>query len=403
VRFLLRTLGSEPWWSLLFFVGVFCHPFYWGFYAYLVATPIGVLTLAAAIRVRNEPTTFWRIAVVGLSLCLLLSHVVVFLVVLGLFGAFLLADWTPGRPPRELALWLPAGVGFASWFLFFALKQPVREGRWVWDLGPHRLLQIASGFAGDAHDTRIGWFVYGGLLLLALVAGFKLRFRRGPLALFGSALLLSLFSPAVAGGISHLSWRLSFWAFLGFFALVRPMESARRVWIARATTVVVLCLALGWIGTGHYRFNRKASTFDPVLAAMASGKTLQPLIFDYHADAGPSAPYLHSYLHFGGWYFVEKHGLYAGMFRFAPRQLPIIRTSPLFGNDWKEDGAYWSNEWFDLDTAGEYDYYLLRKVKEHDARTFLEDNPALEEIARSGPLHLLHRVARDPDRSVATQ
>ena len=100
VRFLLRTLGSETWWSLLFFVGVFCHPFYWGFYPHLVATPIGVVTLAASIQARDEPTFFWRIAVVGLSLLLLVSHVIVFLVVLGLFGAYLLADWTSRRPPR---------------------------------------------------------------------------------------------------------------------------------------------------------------------------------------------------------------------------------------------------------------------------------------------------------------
>jgi hypothetical protein len=206
---------------------------------------------------------------------------------------------------------------------------------------------------------------------------------------------LLVFCPSVAGGIAHLSWRLSFWVCLGFFALVSPMASGRRARIARATTVAVLFLAMGWIGTELHEFDQEARTVDPMLAAMAQEKKLHPLIFDFRGNAGPSASYVHSYLHFGGWYFVEKQGLYAGMFRFAPRHLPIIRSRPLFGENWQEDAAYWSEARFDVETAGDYDYYLLRQVNDDYARKFLADQPTLEEIDRSGPWHLLRRAAPD--------
>jgi hypothetical protein len=143
-------------------------------------------------------------------------------------------------------------------------------------------------------------------------------------------------------------------------------------------------------------FDKEARTIDPILAAMAPEKKLHPLVFDSRGNNGPSPRHLQSYLHYGGWYFVSKGGVYAGMFRFAPRHLPIIRSEPLFGTSWQENTAYWSESRFDLETAGDYDYYLLRKRNDRDARKFLDGEPTLEEITRSGPWHLLRRVAPAP-------
>jgi hypothetical protein len=392
VRFLLKTLGSETWWSLLFFVFIYCHPFHHGFYSYLVATPFGIVVLAISIRARDEPAVSWRVATVGLSILLLVSHVLVFLIVLGMFGAYVLGDSTRRRPPRELLLWIPAALGFVMWWISF-FDQPVQQGRWVWDVGFDRILQIGAGAVGDARDTGIAWIVYGGVLLLGAIAGFRVGSRRGPLAMFAAITGLALLCPAVVAGIAHLGWRLSFWVFVGLFALIRPMGSARRAGVARVATILVLVLATLWIGKQMYEFDREARTFDPVLAAMDGEKTLHPLIFDYFGETGLSARYVFSYLHFGGWYYVEKRGLYAGMFRFAPDHLPIVRSEPLFGDNWGEDSAYWSEAAFDLETAGNYDYYLLRQVREQSARGFLDKNPSLEEIAHSGPWHLLRRAS----------
>jgi hypothetical protein len=395
VRYLLKTLGAEAWWSLLFFVFVFSHPFYHGFYSYLVATPLGVLTLAISIRAREERTLRWRAATVVLSLLLLVSHVLVFLIVAGMFGAYVLGDWRRGRPPRELLLWVPAGLGFLAWSISF-FDSSGQQGRWEWNLGLGRLLQIGSGAAGDARDAAIGWFVFSALLLLGLVSGFRVRPRRGVLAMFAGVAGLSLFCPSVAAGIYHLSWRLSFWFLVGVFALATPMGSGRRAWVARVATIAMLGAAMGWIGARLHDFDREARTFDPVLAAMDSEKLLHPLIFDFRGRAAPSARYVYTYLHFGGWYYVEQRGLYARMFRFAPRHLPIVRTQPLFGETWREDTALWSEAFFDLDKEGEYDYYLLRKESEELARRFMNRHPALLEVTRSGPWYLLRRDATTP-------
>jgi hypothetical protein len=395
VRFLLRTLGSETWWSLLFFVFIYCHPFHHGFYSYLVATPVGIVILAISIRARDEPGVSWRVATVGLSILLLVSHLLVFLIVFGMFGAYVLGDSTRQRPPRALLLWIPAALGFVMWWVSF-FDQPVQQGRWVWDLGFDRVLQIGAGAVGDARDTGIGWLVYGVVLLLVAIAGFRVGPRRGPLVMFVAIAGLALTCPAVISGIAHLGWRLSFWVFVGLFALMGPMGSGKRAWVARVATILVLVLATLWFGNQMHEFDREARTFDPVLAAMDREKTLHPLIFDFSGETGPSARYVFSYLHFGGWYYVEKRGLYAGMFRFAPDHLPIVRSEPLFGDNWREDGAYWSEAAFDLETAGDYDYYLLRRVSEQGAREFLDKNPSLEEIARSGPWRLLQQAPPGP-------
>lgn len=204
---------------------------------------------------------------------------------------------------------------------------------------------------------------------------------------------LALVCPAEVDGISHLGWRLSLWALVGVTALLGPLGSDRRSHVARGVTVVVLLVAIGWIGTGMRAFDREARSFDAVLADMADDKTLHPLFFDFRGETGPSRDQVFSYLHFGAWYYVEKGGLYAGMFRFAPRHLPIVRATPLAGSEWREDFTYWSESDFDLDVEGGYDYYLLRQRDPALARGFLDRHDGLVEISNSGPWHLLEPVA----------
>jgi hypothetical protein len=393
VRYLLRTLGCETWWSLLFFVFVFSHPFYHGFFSYLVATPFGILTLAISIRTRQEGTMSWRVATVALSLLLFASHLLDFLIVAGMFGAYILGDSTRRRPPWELLLWSPAGVGFALWWISF-FDKPVTQGNWDWRWGAARVLEVGAGAIGDARDTQLGWFVFGGLLLLGLVGGIRFRPTRGSLAMFAAIAMVSLTAPAIAAGIAHLSWRLSLWVIVAFFALVAPMGNGLPARLARISTVGLLGLAIGWIGFQVHAFDQEARAFDPVMATMEREKMLHPLIFSYTGEAGPSHRFVFGYLHFGSWYYVEKGGLHAGMFRFAPRHLPIVRERPLFGDRWREDSSFWSEAAFDLEEEGDYDYYLLRENRHDSAADFIRQNEALEVITRSGAWYLLR--PKDP-------
>ncbi|HXV75421.1 MAG TPA: hypothetical protein VD788_03815, partial [Candidatus Polarisedimenticolaceae bacterium] len=366
-------------------------PFYWGFFPYLVATPVGVWALAAAIRASSRPTPPRVAGVAALGVLLLVSHVLVFGVALAMSVAYTLAESPGRRALRALVGWLPAGLLLVPW-LVLDFERPSRGG-WDWSLEPSRLLQLASGVAGDARDGPTGWAVLGAVAALGLVAGIRLRPRRGNLALAACGLALAALSPAVAFGISHLSWRLAFWFWLGCATLVAPLPSSPRRQIARLATGLALTLSAGWIGGQIRAFDRDARTFDPILAAMAPGKYLHPLLFDFQSAVGPSARHLHGYLHFGGWYYVEKRGLYAGMFRFAPQQLPIVRTAPLFGDRFTEDSSYWSAASFEREPAGAYDYYLLRQLSEKRAEAFLDSHPALEEIRRSGAWYLLRPAA----------
>ncbi len=113
---LLRETGGDRWWSLLGYPMAFGFSFYWGFLNYLVALPVGMLFLVAALGFAREPT--WRrggaFAAIGVLLCL--CHVLVFAVVGAAAGFLVLEGCRSVRGALvRLAPFLP-GVLF-SWSL----------------------------------------------------------------------------------------------------------------------------------------------------------------------------------------------------------------------------------------------------------------------------------------------
>lgn len=392
-RALRREIGGDARLDWLMMFGFFGLAWFWGFYTFLVAALLALLTIRAALRHADRPTARRAAILVALGAALLLSHGLQFLFALAMAGAILIeraaAVAREGGARAALATLIARLAPYAALCALFALFLLARRiaigadpagaviyGVPVWA----RLLQIVTFPAAlDAGP------VARALCFIAWAAPLAMGFRPrgGPAgAMMIATIVFMLATPTVALDTAFIYERFAIYL-LPFWAMtLRPVPGALALPGARALLVLA---GLGMIAHHGWRvaaFAREDAGFEPVLAAARPGERVLAMIFD---TDGQTRDTRYTYLHWGAWMqgqrgaFVDFNFAYFApqVVRFRPGKTPAV----LSDQSW-EPGAFDWTTW----NAKIYDAFLTRGRPEQAREALLARVPiALDAVATSGP------------------
>lgn len=373
VLLLLRRTGGSPWWALATLPLGYGYAFYWGFIAYGLAVPLGLVYLAFVLDCARAPS---RRRMLGLWLAtqlLFFAHVFVFGWA-GLMAAAVLGLHVFARPVDASgsgAVWAARARGLATAWgpLLAALPLPLVwiaatrsaeaqvSGRLLgaWDI--ERLAQafrfLVAGEHADPTATLLGLALFGVPLVLGARPSRRLA-RWAPCAL---SLLVYLAAPMEAFGTAFIYPRFAVFLLPTWLMALEPRRPPdRRVGLL----VALVAVALFDVGMRLQRFDDEVGAFDRAVATMEPGRRVLYCALDPTSQHVGSA----AYLHFGVWYQVEKGGLVEFSFaHFFPNLLRYqAGAEPPLPKDF--DWGCWR---FDYAAHGgaHYDYFLVRSLR-HD-------------------------------------
>lgn len=195
------------------------------------------------------------------------------------------------------------------------------------------------------------------------------------------SLLLLFVTPAAAGDVEMVNMRFTASLFLALPALVPARLLDRR----NAGALVAFAIAVTALHViSHFRFDREARAFDPIVAAVRPGSTVLPLMFEARS---PLYLATKPYLYFGHLVQYEKGGL--GMEIFGGGHMPLKMRPEARTGMIRLRWQPW------LVTARvvrvELDYIVTRGLRRADLI------PAeFEPLVRSGDFVLFGRASREP-------
>ncbi|MBC8726244.1 hypothetical protein F6X37_33350 [Paraburkholderia sp. 31.1] len=364
-----RYLGGDPRLDWLFVPGFFGFAFMWGFYTFLVATPLGILFMwlshdyAKATSVRKG--VWMLVAGTALFFC----HGLVFLLAMAVgVGFVLFKQKTFVRKILALAPFVPLGVLCIAYMVWSRATDPllgqtvpgVDVFKWGFDL--QRVLSLPVYVWGMNKSAA----VYLPLVALMFAAPWLWRNRINPDRSVIVPMLAVAFVwfvvPGTALKTAYLYHRFALFLLpayaLMFCAPQTPANGARRASSGSnrgalpGVAVQALIIAGCWIFFADqtvrlHRFAVENAPLDELLSRTEPDQRALSLIFDRASPAYRSpAAYEHQSL----WYQAEKHGFVDPNFatyvpqiaRFRPGMMPMapltLEHDPA-GFEWNKDNG----------------------------------------------------------------
>ena len=390
---LSREVGADKRLDWLFIPGFFGFAYDWGFYTFLVASPLAIQFVRFAWR--HAETADRRAAawIVGLGCALLFSHGLMFLFA-GAVGGLLLL--THAKSVRDFAkATLPYAVLAVACGAFFVVTRSADEAALDaginWYAYPLErfvglLLHVQSA-ASDRHA-----FLTAALLAAPILLGVRLRrLAAVPLVL---VVFIQMFVPATILATDHVSDRFALFT-LVFFAMAcaaDPQAQASPVSKLAAAALVVACWSS--IAIQAHRavaFNRENVDFERVLAAAEPRKRALSIPFEPESPAADN-PRLAIYQ--PSWYQVEKGGLVDFNFAYFPPQIVRFRAglTPRTGFGFAPSQSLRPDSV--IEHLHLFDYIFLREREDRPPPAFLGvQKCALTLVHASGPWSLYARGA----------
>ncbi len=392
--FVARRNGAPHWVALLAFPIAYGYAFDWGFFNFVVASPLAILCVQYTYDYMRSPT---RRA--GLLLALALAGL--------FFGHALLAGLAglcgglmalaASRSLRGLAAraaplvaQLPLVVG---WMLFISSSPLFETASYgsgsdiVWAIDGMRLPMLLAGLTGSPVTTAT---MLLGLLVLAipLIAGArpaKSWVRYMPVL---AVVLLSLFMPHQIFGTAFFFGRFSVFALpFALLALDWPQlqraETSARALLAPAVAVVLLLSTLG----AQLAVDREGADFRALMDEMPEGRRVLAMVRE---GGSPHVP-VPVFMHYVSWYQVFKGGTVDFSFAAFFPQLIRYRAS-------KRPPLPMQFEWgapFDYDAhAGErYELFVVKSSDFPGPELFAESGARIRLTQRRGDWWLYRRGA----------
>lgn len=377
--------GLDPTIALLGFPLGFGFAFYWGFFNFLLAVPLGLIVIVGAFEL--DPTDHrrsFRMAV--LSFVLFAAHALVFVAAVGLALVAVLCRVGFRRAwPALLALAAPLPL-FLLWTLNSRLHETRAQVPMLWQWTPWRPLEmlahlVSSDFAMEA--------ILVGVLLAAIVAisGVQLTRERGRLLVAAVALAGYLFGPHGALGQIFMYQRFAaFAAIVSLLAFERGKPLVRPAllrWLA--VTTAVLWMAVLTVRFSH--FHGDADGFDRLVDLLPANRSVLLLNVVPVSEDVPGVPFLH----FSG-YYQERLGGRIG-WSFASNFPIVLRFVPGVHN-LVTPGSTYDPRFFNPERDTNFDYLVVRAPGDMTATIFpgMADRIRLE--ARTGMWWLYRRMDR---------
>lgn len=373
LRSLLRALERDERLALFAAPLFFSQSLLIGFFNYLAAVPVVLLSLSLAVRQAKAPSRRG-------ALLLALSAVLLFYLHLSALVFFLPAAlfctlWIGGAgPPWRRLSWLAPVAGLSGHWLFTSsVMRPGRTG-WTAPVRPnfHGLLASLLALPQALTDIWHGWADQAVLLVLLaaglLIAAGSLRGERqaGPagrsrglgavLALYAALLYFAM--PYSVGWLFVLNER---YAVLAALLLPLSLVPARGLKGALPLLLVASAGLFAALHSAHRirQFQEEAAGFDRLIEKMQPGRRLLSVAAEEDSTSGV-AKFL-PFHHFGAYYRARKGGTVEPSFLELP-QSPI-RYQPEAAPPRKPENWEWSREEYpDWRDEAFFDYLLVRRV-----------------------------------------
>lgn len=393
---LRRHFGGDARLDWLFLVPFFGFAFKWGFFTFLISTPLGLLFIYLADRYAVEKTRRMGWAVLATGTVLLLSHGLVFL-----FGMIVGVALFFGRKSylQGWKLLAPYAGLFGLCVVYFLVNQQVNQGMqtylmgtFSWSLGisrPWKALMYSVG--PNSKDGYITIKVVGVALLFLLpwVLGLRIAWEEKIRCVpFAIAMLVFSLTPDFAWNTAFLYQRFAIYV-LPTYALMftgQPMPAhlqlakpnnvwARRIdWIFSTLRPYAILLAL--FGSGlvlavnsmtFWQFRKESSDFDQLISQLQPRQRAAAIVLDQRSDVDRNDKI---YAHYPLWYQAEDDGLVDFNFAWFPPQIVRYRPDRLPGIkpgfDWFPHTFSWK-----LMHGERYDYFFVRHLYSIPGRLFM--------------------------------
>lgn len=422
--YLLRNLKGNRYWVWICFPMAYSFSFYWGFYSYIVATPIAILVVAYAVSYSQRSLTKRSFGfAVLLSTLLFLSHAMAWAMSMALVACIL---WI-GRPFKEackrffpfvaivpLVIYWAANVGPESTkpviqvghYSEHYLSRLTRETNYVveqWQFRSekgehvHRLKELfafAIGRPPALDFVLISIF----LAIWPLFTGARMRANPKYWLPILSVITAFLVVPYWIFDTAYVYLRFAVFLFPAAFFLYRyqPIvgslsirseypELLKRFASYLIGFFVVLLLMLT-VSKEFDGFKENDEAFKKILAEMEDGKTVLTLVFNHDSPFKYTPPYLH----FGSWYQSVKGGVELMSFSHdaGAQNVPVRyrhKTWPI-PNPWNPLEFDWNKH-----DGSQYDYVIIRAKPEEKLRFVRRYRKYLIELAHDGPWYVFGR------------
>ncbi|HEV2613023.1 MAG TPA: hypothetical protein VGU61_22375, partial [Noviherbaspirillum sp.] len=318
---LRRQFGGDARLDWLFLLSFFGFAYTWGFFTFLIASPIGLYFILQAERYAVSPDRSRGAMVVLIGLLMLASHGLVFLFATAV-GAAILAARVRWFTPLLKAAWPYILLAFACG-AYFLINQRINAGlqtgleqgtRWNWD-ALRRLPLLYTVAAGTQRSPST---YYWAIVLLFAAApwlmGLRIHWRRS------SSWIAFVIVASIIIVVPHFAMNTAF-LYERFALFLAPayawmfnakpqndaLPAARNFSPPRCTGVVFLLMIACWtmfaVHTSRaWHFARESAEFDAVLSALEPGQRALSLIYNRDSAAANTN---NLYLHYPLWYQAE--------------------------------------------------------------------------------------------------
>ncbi len=426
--YLLRNLKGNRYWVWICFPVAYSFSFYWGFYSYIIATPIAILLVAYSVAYSQEKLTKKNFAIaVFLSALLFLSHAMAWAMAMALVACVL---WI-GRPFKDackrlvpfvliipLVVYWAANVGpesakpviQAGHYSEHYLNRVMGELTYIAEQWQYRtehaehIKRVKELFAFAIGRPAALDYVLISILLIfwPLLSGARIRVNPKNWLPATSVFAAFLVVPYWIFDTAYVYLRFAVFLFPATFFLYRyqPPETpisvrdelpkaAKTLVSYSAAFSVVLALMLT-INAEFDDFKDNDEAFKKILEEMESGKTVLTLVFDHDSTFKYSPPYLH----FGSWYQSVKGGVELMSFSHdaGAQNVPVRyrqQTWPI-PSTWNPGEFRWSRH-----EGSRYDYFLVRSKTDRTAQLFGARNRRTILEAHYGHWYLYRKLTQD--------
>lgn len=371
-RWLVTLLGYPRWTALLGFVTAVGYPFYFGFVSFLVAMPIALACIGAALVHREEPALRHGLRLAALAAAALASHGFAFGLAMLFAGPLLLRGG--GSLLQRLA---PLSAPLLLWAVWVLPGGAVRSiGATIWD---PRFVELAGlpslFFASSSADELALALGYAALFLLATAFARPSRQleRWAPLTFLLAGFCLF---PFMMSGFGPLHPRFAALIVPALLVAFEPRPASR------LPGALVGALAAVWLVTFARRtaaWNDEARPLATLVDALPPHLRLRPVVFSRTSAAFPGLPAL---LHLTAYYQVEKGGTQGYSFAMYPTSaVRYVQGFPVgmgSGEEWEPEAFRYARE------RGKYDVFLVHARDDSPARLFAGHEAEIALVTRAG-------------------